>query len=95
MYVPSHTLRQALLHIFTEAGAHPGQGLSFSEIARTWSRTGLRDHDLRIAVRELVDSGALHPLQRNGTLGFALNAASPHGSPRLRSELQLAMALSD
>ncbi len=92
MYVSSHTLRQALLRIFTEAVANPGESLSFSEIARTWSRTGLRDLDLRIAVRELVESGDLHPLQRNGTLGFTLNAAGPHRPPWQGSELQLAMA---
>ena len=92
MYVPSHTLRQALLRIFTEAVANPGESLSFSEIARTWSRTGLRDHDLRIAVRELVESGDMRPLQRNGTLGLALNPAALHRPPWQGSDLQLAMA---
>lgn len=92
MYVPSHTLRLALLRVFNDAGARAGDGLSFPEMARSWARTGLRDYDLRVAVRELLESGDLRSMQRNGMLGFALSMAAQHGLHRAEGELQLGMA---
>ena len=92
MYVPSHTLRLALLRVFTEAGERAGDGLSFPEMVRSWARTGLRDYDLRVAVRELLESGDLRSMQRNGVLGFALSTAVQHGQHRPDGKMQFGMA---
>jgi hypothetical protein len=72
MHISSHTLRSALLRIFADAGARAREGLSFTEIARDWGRTGLRDSDLRAAIHELMEGGELLSLERDGALSFAL-----------------------
>ena len=87
MHVSSQTLRSALLRIFADAGNSAREGLNFPDIARRWAATGLRDSDLRAAVHELLESGELLSLQRDGILSFALNSAPEcYGS-----ELQLGL----
>ena len=90
MYVPSNTLRLALLRVFAEAGANAGEALGFPEIARNWARTGLRDHDLRIAIRELLESGELRSTQQDGLLGFFINTAAQHPLHRIEADPGLA-----
>ena len=74
MHISSHTLRFALLRVFADTGARSGDCLTFPEIACGWAATGLRDSDLRVAVNEMLESGDLVSLQRNGALGLALSA---------------------
>ncbi len=90
MHISSRTLRLALLRIFEEAGARANEGLAFPEILRSWSHTGLRDSDLRAAVHELLDSGDLRSVERDGMLAFALDASTRGQLRRPGGELQLA-----
>jgi len=90
MQISSQTLRLALLKLFAEAGAQAADGLAFLEMARSWSATGLRDSDLRVAVHELLESGDLTSEERDDTLCFALSAAARDKLMRPDGELQLA-----
>lgn len=92
MYIPSTTLKLALLRVFAEAGARSGDSLGFPAILRGWARTGMDDHELRVAVRELLESGELRSTQHDGVLAFALDASALHGLERPHGELRLAVA---
>ncbi|MDE0854332.1 MAG: hypothetical protein OSA97_07910 [Nevskia sp.] len=92
MYTPSTTLRLALLRVFAEAGARSGDSLGFPAILRGWARTGMDDHELRVAVRELLESGELRGTQHDGVLAFALDTSTSHGPQRPHGGLRLAMA---
>jgi GH24 family phage-related lysozyme (muramidase) len=94
MYVSSPTLRVELLRIFAGAGARARDGLGFTEIARLWARTGLRDSDLRAAIHELMEGGELLSQQRDGALSFALRlgAGLDLAEPTLEPALQRAAA---
>lgn len=93
MYVSSHTLKFELLRIFAGAGLRARDGLGFAEIARQWARTGLRDSDLRAAIHELMESGELLSLRRDGVLSFALRTAA--GLDQSEPALQRATADAD
>lgn len=72
MLISSNTLRLALLRIFENAGARAGDNLLFRDIATAWTRTGLRNSDLRDAVNEMIESGGLCSGDCDGALGFSL-----------------------
>ena len=89
MHISSHILRLALLRIFADAGVGAGDSLSFPQISRRWPHTGLRDSDLRDAVRELLDSGELVGSGQDETLNLTLSPEAlrtlrePYGVLRL------------
>lgn len=87
MQISPQILRLALLRVFAEAES---ERLEFAQVSSLWPRTGLRQSDLRDAVRELLDSGDLLGSGADDTLQLAL---SPQGLGALREpygELQVA-----
>lgn len=95
MYVSSHTLRLELLRIFAGAGSRAREGLGFTEIARQWAYTGLRDSDLRAAIHELMEGGELLSRQHDGVLSFALRNGAGLEPVAYGQELALQHATAD
>jgi hypothetical protein len=95
MHISSHILRLALLRIFADAGSRAGDCLSFAAITKGWADTGLRESDLRAAVRDLVESGDLVRAERDGTPGLALSAGGYHAVSQPDGELQGASIADD
>jgi hypothetical protein len=90
MHISPRILRLALLRVFAQTGVGASGSLSLAEVSAAWPQTGLRQSDLRDAVREMLDSGELEGSGPDESLSLALSPRvlqdlrEPHG------ELQLA-----
>jgi len=89
-HITSHILRLALLRIFADADIGAGDRLDFTQISARWPQTGLRNSDLRDAVRELLDSGDLVGSGHSETLSLALSPAARRGLAEPYGELHMA-----
>jgi len=90
VYITSHILRLALLRLLAEAGMRTGDSLSFVELRERWLQTGLRGSDLRVVLKDMVDSGDLLRGERDGTLCFSLSEGAYRELNRPDGELQTA-----
>jgi hypothetical protein len=75
MLVSSRTLQLAMREVLRGRGLRAGQCLRHAEIERAWRGSGLRPHDLRDALRELVERGFLTCPPVTGELKFQLTDA--------------------
>ena len=73
MFISYSVLRLAILHIFAEADGGVREPLSFHELGILWRQTGLRDSDLRDAVRGLLDAGEMVANKADDTLVLSLS----------------------
>ena len=90
MHISPKVLRLSLLRLFAEAAVGPEGCLSFAEVNMRWPHTGLRDSDLRDAVRELVDSGDLLASGEDDGLHLSLSPLALRGLREPYGELHLA-----
>jgi hypothetical protein len=90
MHISPQILRLALLRIFADASMDAGDTLSFTQVSARWPHTGLRDSDLRDAVRELLDSGDLVGSGQDETLSLSLSAAARRSLSEPYGELYMA-----
>lgn len=90
MHISSKVLRLSLLRLFAEAAVGPDGSLSFAEVRMRWPQTGLRNADLRDAVRELVDSGDLRASGEDDGLHLSLSPEAMRGLREPYGELHLA-----
>ena len=77
MLVSESILEQALAQVFD--GKAAGARMTLADISAAWSAVGLRKSDLRDAIREMIESHCLAPLNIAGALAFAL---TEHGALR-------------
>lgn len=93
MIVTHSTLEKALLRIFREQNMQAFSSLLFRELQGFWSYTGLRQSDLRDAVRCMFEQNRVD-FQNDGQ-GLAV-VLTPNGAEQMReAELQLSSVLRD
>ena len=93
MIVTHSTLEKALLRIFREQNMEAYSSLPFRELQGFWSYTGLRQSDLRDAVRGMFEQNQVDFQNDGGGLAVVL---TPDGAEHLRdSEFHLSSALRD
>lgn len=63
-------LEQALAQVFD--GKAAGEKLSLAEISTVWHAVGLRNSDMRDAIREMVETHCLETQSHHGGLEFVL-----------------------
>lgn len=72
------------------SGVSAGNWLRYSDVAAAWQRTGLRGADLRDAVHELLEAGALLASSRDGVLSLSLSDSVYARLRGAEADLQLA-----
>ena len=93
MIVTHSTLEKALLRIFREQNMEAYSSLPFRELQGFWSYTGLRQSDLRDAVRGMFEQNQVDFQNDGGGLAVVL---TPEGAEHLTdSEFHLGSALRD
>ncbi len=93
MIVTHSTLEKALLRIFREQSMAAYSSIPFRELQGFWSYTGLRQSDLRDAVRGMFEQNYVDFENANGGLSVVL---TPEGAEHIDApELQLASVISD
>jgi len=70
MISSENVLEQALAQVFD--GKSAGEKLSLAEISTVWHAVGLRNTDMRDAIREMVESHCLETQSHHGGLEFVL-----------------------
>lgn len=87
MQVSSGTLRLALSRILRDREARPAQPIPMAALEQAWAFTGLRQADLRDALRAMMEEDILRAVEKDGALAFAL---TPDGYGQLyHAELTL------
>ncbi|RZO85226.1 hypothetical protein [Oceanococcus atlanticus] len=93
MIVTHSTLEKALLRIFREQHMTRYSSLPFRELQGLWAYTGLRQSDLRDALRYMFEQNAID-FQNDGQ-GLSV-VVTPHGASMMNdSELHLGSVLRD
>jgi hypothetical protein len=70
MMIQGNVLEQALAQVFD--GKSAGEKLSLAEISTVWNTVGLRNSDMRDAIREMIESHCLETQSHHGGLEFVL-----------------------
>lgn len=70
MMISENGLEQALAQVFD--GKSAGEKLPLAEISTVWHTLGLRNSDMRDAIREMIESHCLETQSHHGGLEFVL-----------------------
>ena len=70
MMISENVLEQALAQVFD--GKAAGEKLPLAEISTVWNTLGLRNSDMRDAIREMIECHCLETQSHHGGLEFVL-----------------------
>ncbi len=89
MQLQDSTLKRALLGTLQRCGVDRHQdGVTYATLRDAWRRTGLRESDLRDAVRVLAETGLIRLREAGDSIAVCVTETGRHASGRMELSLE-------